>query len=55
MTTLFHINQYNTDKQSLERKLEVLKKKPDVSGLVPTNAFSAVENKIPTVTKWSFF
>ena len=55
MTTLFHINQYK-DKLSLKRKLEMLKKKkPDVSGLVPTNAFSAVENKIPTVTKWSFF
>ena len=30
-TTLIHINQYNTDKQNLEKKLEILIKKYHIS------------------------
>ena len=51
-TTLIHINQYNADKQNLERKTgDVDKKIPDTSGLVTTTVLntkiSEVENKIP--------
>ena len=34
-TSLIHINQYNTDKQNLEKKIgDVDKKIPDINGLV---------------------
>ena len=51
-TTLIHINQYNTDKQNLEKKIrDVDKKVPDTSGLVTTTVLntkiSEVQNKIP--------
>ena len=51
-TTLIHINQYNTDKQNLEKTIgDVDEKMPDVSGLVITTVLNAkigeVENKIP--------
>ena len=49
-TTLIHINQYNTDKQSLEKKIgDVDKKIPDVSGFVKSTALTAVKNTIPTI------
>ena len=38
VTTLIHINQYNTDKQNLEEKLMILIKK--VSGLITTSALN---------------
>ena len=52
MTNLIHINQYNTDKQSLEKNFgDVDKEIPDVSGLVTTAVFNIkigkVESKIP--------
>ena len=51
MTALVHINQYNTDKQRLKKKMDLNNKIPDVSGLVTTNVLntkiSEVENKIP--------
>ena len=52
MTTLIHINQYNTDKQNLEKNLgDVDKKIPDVSGLVTATVLNTkigeFENKIP--------
>ena len=51
VATLIHINQYNTDKQSLVKKMNILIKIPDVSGLVTTNVLNTkignVENKIP--------
>ena len=52
VTTLIHINQYNTDKQNLEEKIgDVHKKILDASGLVTTTVLntkiSEVENKIP--------
>ena len=51
-STLIHLNQYNTDKQNLEKKtVDVDKKIPDVSGLVTTTIlntkFSKAEGKIP--------
>ena len=50
-TTLIHINQYNTDKQNLEKNGDVDKKILDRSGLVTTTVLttkiSEVENKIP--------
>ena len=51
VTTLTHINQYNLDKQNLERKTgDVDRKIPDMSGLVTTidlnTKISEVENKI---------
>ena len=51
-TTLSHKNQYNTDKQNLEKKIGGVDKKiPDTSGLVTTTILntkiSEVENKIP--------
>ena len=50
-TTLIHINQYNTDKQKLEKKNgDVDNKIPDTNGLVTTTVLntkiSEVENKI---------
>ena len=51
MTTLVHINEYNKDKQRLEKKMYVDNKILDVTGLVTTAVFntriSVVENKIP--------
>ena len=52
-TTLFHINQYNTDKQNLEQKIgDVDKRIPDMSSLVTTTVLntkiSEVETKIPS-------
>ena len=54
-TTLIHINQYNTGKQNLEKKIgDVDKKIPDTSGLVTTTVLntkiSEVENKIPNTS-----
>ena len=52
-TTLIHINQYNTDKQHLEKKIEYVDKKTtDKSGLVTTTVLNTkisgeVENKMP--------
>ena len=52
-TTLIYVNQYNTDKQNLEKKMEILIKKiPDVSGLVTTTVnknytkIGKIDNKI---------
>ena len=40
-TTLIHINQYNTDKQNLDKKIgDVDKKIPDTNGLVTTAVLS---------------
>ena len=40
-TALIHINQYNTDKQNLEKKIgDVHKKIPDISGLVATTVLN---------------
>ena len=49
-TTFFHINQYNTDKQNLEKNVEDVNKKiPGTIGLVTTTVLntkiSEVENK----------
>ena len=42
MTTLIHINQCNTDKQCLEKKIgNVDKKIPEVSGLVRKTDYDA--------------
>ena len=54
-TILYHINQYNTDKQSMEKKIvDVDKKIPAVSGLVTKTVFnrniSEVQNKILNVS-----
>ena len=50
-TTLININQYNTDKHDLEKKLKILKKISKIGGLVTTTVtntkISEVENKIP--------
>ena len=51
-TTFIHINQYNTDKQKLEKKIgNVDKAIPDILGLVTSTILdtkiSKVENKIP--------
>ena len=50
-TALIHINQFNTNKQNLEKKkIEMLRKNPDFSGLVTTivvnKRISEVKNKI---------
>ena len=50
-TKLFHINQYNTDKQNLQKKnRDDDKQIPDTSGLVTTTVLNTkireVENKI---------
>ena len=54
MTTLFHSNQYNTDKQTLEKIGEVENKLPDTSDLVTTFVLNTeignVENKMPNVS-----
>ena len=55
-TTLIHINQYNTDKQNLEKEIGgVDKKLSDTSGLVTTTVLntkiSEVNNKIPDSSK----
>ena len=55
--TLIHVNQYNTDKQNLEKKIaDVDTKMPDTSGLVTTTVLktkiSEVENKIPDNSKY---
>ena len=56
-TTLIYINQYNTDKQSLEKKVGNIKKKkkpPEVSSFVSTTVrntkIGEVERKIPDVS-----
>ena len=54
-TTLIRINQYNTDKQNLEKKIGYVDKKiPDTSGLVTVTVIntkiSGVENKIPSTS-----
>ena len=54
-TTLIHINQYNTNKQNLEKKIGVVDKKaPDIGGLVTTTVFntkiSEAENKMPNTS-----
>ena len=53
-TTLIHINQCNTDKQNLEKKLEMLIIKTDTSGLVTSTVLntkiSEVDNKIPKMS-----
>ena len=53
-TILIHINQYNKDKQSLDKKSCLIKKIPDTSGLVTATVWntkiSEVENKIPCTT-----
>ena len=55
-TKLIHINQYNTDKQNLDKKMEMLIKIPDTSGLVTTTVLntkiSDVENKILSHDKY---
>ena len=56
-TTLRHINQYNTNKQNLQKKMDILIKKiPDAIGLVTTPALntkiSRVENGIPNNSKY---
>ena len=55
--TLFHINQYNTDKQHLEKKIgDVDNKLPDTSCLVTITVLntkiSEVGNKIPDNSKY---
>ena len=49
-TSLIYINQSNTDKQKVEKKIEMLIKIPDVSGLVITTVIDTkikeVDNKI---------
>ena len=54
-TTIFDINQYNTNKKNLEQKIrDVDKKMPDTSGLVTTTVlnteFNEVEDKIPNTS-----
>ena len=57
-TTLIHINQYNTNKQNLEKKIGDVDKKTsdtsDTSGLVTTTVLSTkiseVENKISNIS-----
>ena len=51
-TSLVHINQYNTDKQNLDKEIgDVDVKIPDTGGLVPITVLntkiSEAENKIP--------
>ena len=54
-TTIIHINQYQTDKQDIEKRLQILIKKiPGVSGLVTTivliTKIGEVDNKILDVS-----
>ena len=52
-TTLIHITKCSRDKQTLKKKMEkLIKKVPDVRGLVTTTALMAVENKVPTVNNF---
>ena len=56
-TTLIHVNQYNTDKENLDKKIrDVDNKIPDTSNLVATTALntiiSGVENKVPDNSKY---
>ena len=45
LNTLFQINQYNKDKQSLQKKIVIfIKKIPDVSGLSITTVLTTVLN-----------
>ena len=47
---MIYINQYNTDKQSLGKKIgDVAKEIPDVSDLVTTTALTAVKNTAPPI------
>ena len=53
-STLIHRNQYNTEKQSLEKKIEEFDQKiPDVSGLVRilllTQKLEKLRTKYPTI------
>ena len=55
MTTLIRINQYNTEKRILEKKIGGVDKKiPDVSYLVTTTVLyrkiKEVDNKIPDLS-----
>ena len=55
MTSLIHMNQYNSDKQSLEKKNgDVDKNLPGVIGLVTTAVLNTkigeTENKIPDLS-----
>ena len=57
VTTLIHINQYNADKQNLEKTIgNVVKKTPNTSGLVTTTVLkikiSEVESKVPDNCKY---
>ena len=48
-TTLIHIKQYNTDKENLGKKIEMLiKKKTDTSGLVSTTILNSKLVKLKT-------
>ena len=47
-TIAIHINQYNTNKQNLGEKLEMLIKKPDVNGLVTTTVLNTRLVKLRT-------
>ena len=49
-TTLIHIKQYKTDKENLEKKIEMLikKKKTDTSGLVTTTILNSKLVKLKT-------
>ena len=53
-TTLIHINQYNTDKQNLQKKIGDVDKKCQIHGLVTTTVLNSkiieVENKIPNTS-----
>ena len=56
LTTLIHISSYNTDKENLDKKMEILIQKiPDASGLVTTIVLNTkigeVENKVPNHDK----
>ena len=45
LNTLFQINQYNIDKQNLQKKIVMLiKKMPDISGLSITTVLTTVLN-----------
>ena len=46
VTILIHVNQYNTDKQNLEKKMDILIKKiPGFSGLVTSYCFEYKNQK----------
>ena len=45
--TMIHINQYNTDKQNLEKKIgDADQKIPDTSGLVTTTVLNTKVNEV---------